>query len=76
MPATYYEVHDLYFAAFCIANGVKLQQVYRRPDNWTIFCFNEDEMPRVQSAWQNMRSQVTAHEFVAAEKYLRGLMRA
>jgi hypothetical protein len=40
-----YDVHDLYFAAFCGARGLELREVYRRPDG---FRFDSTPMPKRQ----------------------------
>lgn len=73
----YYEVHDLFFAAFCVARGETLRDCYRRPDGWVIFRF--DNTPRIRDLMLEAESRDTKvgyQEWRAAEKYVRGMMKS
>lgn len=73
----YYEVHDLFFATFCVARGLELRKVYRRPDGWVIFCF--DNVARIRELMleaERPTTQVGYQEWRASEKYVRGMMKS
>jgi hypothetical protein len=71
---TLYDVRDIYCAAFAIAKGLKLENTYRDPNGWYIFQFDAVPMQDVMREWNSNTSTVNTREFIAAEKYLRGLM--
>lgn len=69
-----YDVRDIYCAAFAIARGIRMENTYRDLNGWYIFQFDAVAMQDVMRDWNSPTSTVNTRDFIAAEKYLRGLM--
>ncbi len=72
----YYEVHDLFFASFCVANGLTLREVYRRQDGWVVFRFDAAPMPKMLLEAVNPKTTINYQRWLAAEKFIRGMMKS
>lgn len=72
-----YEVRDFYCAAYAIARGLDMEAYYLNTSTGFFnFQFPYQPMEQMMSEWYGPAPQVDVRKFIAAEKYIRGLMAA
>lgn len=70
-----YDLRDIYCSAYAIARGVDMVGFFKNEKTgyWN-FQFPWHPMQQILQEWHSSEPTVNVRQFIAAEKYLRGLM--